>query len=427
MNTETQERYDKQVRERKEAEKELEEIEKLTPLDKKVTQVYEAEEWVLACMFDDNNCLYRALDFLNKDDFSNNDHRTIFETCVALKADGIPVDLSTVCQRLTGQQRKLSYFIKDHYPTTETFEHWLRYVKRFSLEQRLRKEIEEPDISLERVDSIVSEIMLINQTKPLYLPISQIEDLKEDPATLIGTGLIDVDRFLVFRPKNVLVIAGRKGEGKTSFGLGMLHFMSQKYPVAVISLEMTAEEIKARVCQAFPLILKKNFFVADPPTLSTNGLFHLCKRLRDREGVKLFMLDYLQLMRETSKFQSRHLEVSHMIRRIKEIAKELDVGIAIISTLARGTDDTARPTLSMLKESGDIEYAADSILFIWSPSEDDKENFVSENVKVIIIDRQRHGVSYKDINVFWIDKLTRFANYDAQHDEVNGKARAYVD
>jgi len=361
------------------------------------------------------------------DDFSNNDHRTIFETCVALKAERIPVDLSTICQRLTGQQRKLSYLIKDHYPTTETFEHWIRYLKRFSLEQKLRKEAGEPDIDLEGVDSIVSEIARVNQTKPLYLPISQVEDLKEDPATLIRTGLTDVDRFLIFRPKNVLVIAGRKGEGKTSFGLGMLHFTSQEYPVAVISLEMTAEEIKARVRQACGLLPQKNFFIADPPALSTNGLYHLCKRLRDREGVKLFMLDYLQLMRETAKFQSRHLEVSHIIRRIKEIAKELDVGIAVISTLARGADDAARPSLSMLKESGDIEYAADSILFIWSPSKDDKENFIAESIKIASIDRQRHGVSYKDINVFWFDKLTRFANYDAQHDELNGKARAYVD
>jgi replicative DNA helicase len=138
------------------------------------------------------------------------------------------------------------------------------------------------------------------------------------------------------------------------------------------------------------------------------------------------MLDYLQLMRETSKFQSRHLEVSHIIRRVKEIAKELDVGMIVISTLARGMDDTARPSLSMLKESGDIEYAADSILFVWSPLEDDKENFISENVKVVIIDRQRHGVSYKDIKVFWIDKLTRFANY-AKEEERNGKASAYAD
>lgn len=410
-----------------EAEKELEESEKLTPLDEKVSQVYEAEEWILACMFDDNDCLYRAMDYLSRDDFSDSVHRRIFDTCVDLRKENVPIDLSTIAQRLDPSERKLSYYIKDHYPTTETFEYWLKYVKRFTLEQQLRKEMEEPDIDLERVDFIISEIMRVNQVTPLYYPISEIEHMRDDPATLVKTGLSDVDKFLVFRSKNILVIAGRKGEGKTSFGLGVLHYMSQEYPVAVISLEMTKEEIEARVRQGFGSVPQKNFFVAEPSSLSTHKLYHLCKRLRDREGVKLFMIDFLQLMRETSKFQSRHLEISHIIRRVKEIAKELDVGMIVVSTLARGSDDTARPGLSMLKESGDIEYAADSILFIWSPPEDDKENFVSENVKVIIIDRQRHGVSYKDINVSWIDKLTRFATYDAEHDEINGKSRAYTD
>lgn len=403
-----------------------EDQEELTPLDKKVSQVYEAEEWVLACMFDDDECLLRAIDSLSKENFSDEAHRKIFMVCLDLKAEGIPVDLSTIAQRLDPSAVKLSYLIKDHYPTTETFEYWLRYLKQFTLEQELRKEIGEPEINLERIDSIVSEIMRVNQVTPLYFPISQIEHLQNDPTTLIRTGLVDVDRFLIFRPKDVLIIAGRKGEGKTSLGLGVLHNMSNDYPVAVVSLEMTKEQIEGRVRNAFGSVPQNNFFVAEPSSLSTIGLYHLCKRLRDREGVRLFMVDYLQLMRETSKFQSRHLEVSHIIRRIKEIAKELDVGMVVISTLARGTDDTARPSLSMLKESGDIEYAADSILFIWSPPEDDKENFVSENVKVVIIDRQRHGVSYKDINVFWIDKLTRFANY-AKEEEHNGKASAYSD
>jgi replicative DNA helicase len=403
------------------------EPEEPTELEIKVTKVYEGEEWVLACIFDDDACLYRAMEYLTRDDFSDNAHRKIFDICMDLRKENVPIDLSTVAQRLDPSERRLACYIKDHYPTTETFEYWLRFVKRFSLEQKLRGVTNQAEVDPEKVDSIVSDIMWVNQTAPLYRPISEVPDLKDDPTTLIKTGLKDVDYWLRFRPGNVLVVAGRKGEGKTSFGLGVLHYMSQENPVGVISIEMTAEEVKARIRQAFgELVPDKNFFIADPSSLSTTGLHHICKRFKEREGVKLVMVDYLQLMRETSKFQSRHLEVSHIIRRIKEIAKELDMGIIVISTLSRSADDNSRPSSSHLKESGDIEYAADSIIFIWSPQEGDKE-FVSENVKVLILDKNRFGVSNVHINVYWSGKRTRFDTYDAEHDEVNGKSRAYAD
>jgi replicative DNA helicase len=235
--------------------------------------------------------------------------------------------------------------------------------------------------------------MQVNQTAPLYRPISEVSDLKDDPTTLIKTGLPDVDRWLKFRPGHVLVVGGWKGEGKTSFGLGALHYMRQEYPVGVITLEMTAEEVRARIKQSFGgLVPQENFFIADPSSLSTAGLNHLCKRYKERDGVRLVMVDYLQLMRETSKFQTRHLEVSHIIRRMKEIAKSLEIGIIVISTLNRSADEHSRPSSSQLKESGDIEYAADSILFIYSPQKGE-DDFVSENVKTIILDKNRFGTS----------------------------------
>jgi replicative DNA helicase len=343
------------------------------------------------------------MDYLTRDDFSDSIHRKIFDTCKALRAENIPIDLSTIVSRLDTSERRVSCYIKDHYPTTETFEYWLRYIKRFSLEQKIREETKNPDIDLEKVDSIASAILRVNEMVPLYLPISEVPDLENNPSTLIETGLSDVDHWLRFRPGNVLVVGGWKGEGKTSFGLGALHHMSQEYPVGVISLEMTAQEVKSRIRQAYGgLIPNKNCLIADPSSLSTAGFHHICKRFREQEGVRLVMIDYLQLMRETSKFQSRHLEVSHVIRRIKEISKELDMGTIVISSLSRGADEHSRPSSSHLKESGDIEYSADSIIFIWSPEKGDK-NFVSENVKTLILDKNRFGVGnvyIRSIRVF---------------------------
>ncbi|MGA2462802.1 MAG: DnaB-like helicase C-terminal domain-containing protein [Thermodesulfobacteriota bacterium] len=399
-----------------------EEFEEPTEVETKAVKVYEAEEWVIACMFDDDSCLYRAMDYLTRDDFSDSTHRKIFDTCKALRTENIPIDLSTIASRLDPSERRVSHYIKDQYPTTETFEYWLRYVKRFSLEEKLREETKNPDVDLEKIDSIVNAIMHVNETVPLYLPISEVPDLQDDPTTLIKTGLPDVDYWLRFRLGNVLVVGGWKGEGKTSFGLGALHYMSQKYPVGVISLEMTAQEVKLRIRQAFGgLVPTKNFLIADPSSLSISGFHHICKRFKEREGVQLVMLDYLQLMMETSKFQSRHLEISYVIRRIKEIAKELDIGIIVISSLSRGIVEHSRPSSSHLKESGDIEYAADSIIFIWSPEEGDKE-FVSEDVRVIIVDKNRFGMSKVDIKVFWHSKQTRFSTYAKEEEKYRNES-----
>jgi replicative DNA helicase len=134
--------------------------------------------------------------------------------------------------------------------------------------------------------------------------------------------------------------------------------------------------------------------------------------MKNEEGVEVILVDFLQMMRETENFRSRHLEVSHVIRRIKEFAKELQIAMIVISQLSRSIDyrgEGSYPTLSDLKESGDIEFAADEILFIHQPQEKD-DDYRGENVKLLIFAKNRWGQTGK-IKVFWDGPKTKFGNY----------------
>ncbi len=179
---------------------------------------------------------------------------------------------------------------------------------------------------------------------------------------------------------------------------------------------MTGGEVRARIKDSFD-DLPKNFFVSDPSALSTLELKQICKGMKNKEKVEVILIDYLQLMREREDFRSRHLEVSHIIRRIKEIAKELQIAMIVISQLSRSIDyrvEGSYPTLSDLKESGDIEFASDEILFIHQPQppkEGKKDNdYKGENVKLLILAKNRWGQTGK-VKVYWNGPKTKFGNY----------------
>ena len=142
--------------------------------------------------------------------------------------------------------------------------------------------------------------------------------------------------------------------------------------------------------------------------------------MKVENGVAVVLVDYLQLMREKEDFRSRHLEVSHIIRRIKEIAKELKMAMIVISQLSRDIDyrgEGSSPSLSDLKESGDIEYAADSILFIHQPRKEEKD-YRGEDTKFLIIAKNRWGMTGR-IQVSWQGFKTRFGSYDKEGNQIS--------
>lgn len=368
---------------------------------------HEPGEWVIGAILNNGENFERAKRFqLSAEDFQNPSHKKIFAALQKLNFDGIPIDLTTIYSLLKEEDIRLARYLMDDIPTDRTFEYWAKMVKKQSLEMKLKELVDKEEIDTGKVEAIAYELNNLGKDNPLYRPIKQVAS--EDSTPLIKIGFRDLDANLKFAAGRLVVVSGKTGEGKTSFGLQALYHISKTKPAGVVSVEMTAHEVKERIINSFGT-LPDNFFIADPPALSTLDLKHICKTMKAESGVEVVMVDYLQLMREREDFRSRHLEVSHVIRRIKEFAKELKIGFIVISTLSRGADHRTEPSLSDLKESGDIEYAADSILFIHKPEKEDDED-IGKNVKLFIIAKNRWGKTGDD-KVFWDGPRTRFRDY----------------
>jgi replicative DNA helicase len=372
---------------------------------------YEAEQWVIGGILNNPENFERAKRLLSKEDFQNPSHREIIRAMQKLDDGGIPLDLTTLYPHLKEKDIGLARYLMDDIPTDQVFDYWTMVVKRQGLKRKLRELVTGVDIDTGKVEAIVYQLNNLNKATPLYRDINEIPDRTEDPQSLIETGFKDVDKNLCFRTGRLMVVSGKTGEGKTSFGLQASYYMSKTRPVGVVSLEMTAEEVKERIKKSFGVLPDlKRFFIADPSALSSLELKHICKALKSEQGVEVIFLDYLQLMQEREDFRSRHLEVSYIIRQIKEFTKELKMAFIVVSTLNRGTENRIEPSLSDLKESGDIEYAADYVLFIHSPGKKDYET-KEKIVKLFIIAKNRWGKA-GDIKIFWDGAKTQFEDYN---------------
>jgi replicative DNA helicase len=326
--------------------------------------------------------------------------------------------LTTIAGLLRPDDIDIARFLRDDTPTDRTLDHWIRVVKKSSLEGELKNEAGKDDMDSKRVEALAYEInSLAQEPVSLYQSIQSVARLSDNPSLLIRTGLLDVDRNYRLRRGGLLVIAGRTGTGKTSLGTQMIYQMSKTRPVGLVSLEMTAPEVREHIENSFGDIPDRNFFIADPSALSSIELKRILKRMKDDQGVEVILIDYLQLLREREDFRSRALEISHIIRKTKEFAKELNLALIVISTLNRSVGEGERPSLGDLKESGDIEYAADAVLFIHEPE--------GEKFKVLILAKNRWG-HIGDIKILWDGPRTRFTDYrDAEVQDPQRQGNLY--
>jgi len=190
--------------------------------------------------------------------------------------------------------------------------------------------------------------------------------------------------------------------------------MAQSIPVGLVSFEMSEIKIVQRLSYSLSMNklsnIDKNFFILSPVAFNLAQIRKGLNTLKIKNGVKVVLVDYLQLMSETKEFRSRHLEISHIIRQLKEVAKEFQVGMIVISSLSRNIDqkgEKAQPVLGDLKESGDIEYCSDVVCFLHrEPKEMNAELIVAKN---------RNGMLGK-IKLIWLKDRICYGNWDWKED-----------
>jgi len=234
--------------------------------------------------------------------------------------------------------------------------------------------------------------------------IAAVEANAEGPAQGTPTGLVDLDRLTGgLHPGQLIVVAGRPGLGKSTAAMDFARAaaISHHQPAAVFSLEMSRVELVTRVLAAesrVPLhtlrtgqlsddewaklarrmgeISEAPLFIDDTPNMTMLEIRAKARRVQQRHGLRLVVVDYLQLMTTPGRSESRQQEVSELSRGLKLLAKELGVAVVAVAQLNRGPEQRTdkRPLLSDLRDSGSIEQDADVVILLHRDDYYDKES-----------------------------------------------------
>ena len=266
----------------------------------------------------------------------------------------------------------------------------------------------------------------------------------------MSTGFEKLDKLTSgWQPSDLIIIAARPGMGKTALTLSMARniAVTKEIPVAFFSLEMSSVQLITRLISAetglsseklrtgkladhewqqlnvkVTDLEKAPLYIDDTPSLSIFDLRAKARRLSSQHGIKLIIVDYLQLMTAgtNNKTGNREQEISTISRNLKALAKELDIPVIALSQLSRAVETrggTKRPMLSDLRESGAIEQDADIFSFIYRPEYynidewDDEERTPSQGQAEFIVAKHRNG-GLDNIRLKFVGHLGKFEDLD---------------
>jgi replicative DNA helicase len=433
--------------------------------DRVPPQSKEAEQSVLGSMIIDKEAIFSAVELLGESDFYSTAHKKIFGAIVGLSEKGEPVDLVTLSEELQRRQcleevggRSYLVTLANAVPTAANVQYHSQIVREKSILRALiqaatgivSRSFDSPsnvDEFLDEAEQLVFEIGrrgkhqgFASLKDVLVQAFDRIEKLYDEKKGITGisTGFTDLDRMCFgLQNSDLVVIAARPSMGKTTLALNMAQQVAvrEKRPTAFFSLEMSREQLAQRLLCAESQIDAQNMrsghlsqdewhkltravgplsesplYIDDSASLSVMEVRAKARRLKAEKGLDAIFVDYLQLMRGFSRFESRQQELSEISRALKALAKELNVPVVALSQLSRAVEKRPdrRPILSDLMESGGIEANADLVMFIYRESYYNKDSDKG-NIAEIIIAKQRNGPTGQ-IDLYFLDRYTKFAN-----------------
>lgn len=434
-------------------------------------QAVELEKSVLGALMLDQEALYGHIDKIHEGLFYKTEHQTIFAAIRSLVNNNHDVDLLTVTEQLVrdgklelaGGAFYLSQLTNnvvsaahlDYHITILTEKYIQREVIRTSTEN-IREAYDASCDALELIDKAqvklmeVSELSFKNDGTSLGNLMRDAENIlfsEKSSEYSVPSGFIELDRITSgFQPGTLIILAARPAMGKTACGLTMARNIAVDFqkPVAFFSLEMTGVELVMRLISSETEIpshrlknsstlheLEKNAIVQKIQQLSnapiyiddTAGLdiFQLrakCRKMKQKYGIKMVFIDYLQLMTsagDANKNRNREQELSTISRQLKEMSKELNIPVLAMAQFNRKVDDRPMgiPQLSDLRESGAIEQDADIVIAIhrlWKYGVDKDEcGRSTENQATLRILKHRSG-DLGVVNLRFEGKYVRFSN-----------------
>ncbi|PWB18634.1 replicative DNA helicase [Flavobacterium sp. HTF] len=440
-------------------------------------QVIEMEEAVLGAMMIDKKGVDDVIDILQPDAFYKDAHKHIFEAILQLFTETQPIDLLTVSSQLK-KNGKLELAGGDFYliqltqkiASSAHIEFHSRIILQKFIQRsliRISSEIIEESYDettdvfdlLDKAESKLYEVTQGNikrsseTAQSLVLQAKKrIEEIAgKEGLSGIATGFEKLDQVTSgWQPSDLIIIAARPGMGKTAFVLSMARNVAIQFghAVAVFSLEMASVQLITRLISSetglsseklrtgklekheweqlstkVKDLEKAPLFIDDTPSLSIFDLRAKCRRLASQHGIRLIIIDYLQLMTAGGNGKgggNREQEISTISRNLKALAKELNVPVIALSQLSRAVEtrgSSKRPLLSDLRESGAIEQDADIVSFIYRPEYykieewDDDEQSPTAGQAEFIIAKHRNG-GLENIRLKFIGNLGKFDNLE---------------
>ncbi|EJL63742.1 replicative DNA helicase [Flavobacterium sp. CF136] len=441
-------------------------------------QVLDLEEAVLGAMMIDKKGVDDVIDILQPDAFYKDAHKFIFEAIVQLFTETQPIDLLTVSTQLK-KNGKLELAGGDFYLIQLTQKiassAHIEFHSRIILQKYIQRSLIRisSEIIEESYDETTDVFDLLDKAESKLYEVTQgnikrssetaqslvlqakkrIEEIAgKEGLSGVATGFEKLDQVTSgWQPSDLIIIAARPGMGKTAFVLSMARNIAIDFghPVAVFSLEMASVQLITRLISSetglsseklrtgklekheweqlstkVKDLEKAPLFIDDSPSLSIFDLRAKCRRLASQHGIKLIIVDYLQLMTAGGSGKggggNREQEISTISRNLKALAKELNVPVIALSQLSRAVEtrgSSKRPLLSDLRESGAIEQDADIVSFIYRPEYykieewDDDEQSPTAGQAEFIIAKHRNG-SLENIRLKFIGNLGKFDNLE---------------
>lgn len=438
-------------------------------------QAIDAEQSVLGGLLLDGGAFDRIADVVTEGDFYRAEHRLIFRAIARLAEAGKPADTLTVadCLREHGKLDEAggNAYLGQLALNTPSAANIRRYAEIVRDRAMLRGIVAAAHEAIDactlpsganpaeiagRMEEALSGVITRQRGDVTTLgdavadAVRYVDALHAKGGGMAGlpTGFVDLDHITGgLSGGDLIIVAGRTSMGKTAFGLSIAQHVAQNAgSVAVFTLEMSGRQLAMRVLSAssrvsmhrlrtgyvaedqWPAIAEAGarlrdvrIFIDDTPAVTCAHVRARCRRIKRQHGLALIIVDYLQLMRGEG--DNRVQEVGSISRGLKIIAKELDVPVIALSQLNRKVEERTdkRPTLSDLRDSGELEQDADVIAFIYR-DEVYHPDSPAKGTAELLIRKQRNG-PLGDIRLWFREELMRFENYAGPEIETPPKQR----
>ncbi len=444
-------------------------------------QAQELEDSVLGALMIEKDAYSTVADLLRPEVFYKDQNRVVYEAIRELAAKDQPIDIMTVGEKLKSQGTLEKaggvVYLADLTRRVASTAH-LRYhaeviAKKATardvialaaqIEEMGFDETQDIDELMQTAEAGIFEISQRSQKRDVTQidPVIEeafrrMEKAAKNTGSISGipSGFHALDKITSgWQSPDLVIIAARPAMGKTAFVLSMAKHMAvdREIPTAVFSLEMSnvqlvnrlimnvceleGEKIKTgkmsrddakRLNTKINIMKGKPLYLDDTPSLSIFELRSKARKLVREHGVKIIIIDYLQLMNaQGTSFGSREQEVSIISRGLKGLAKELDIPIIALSQLNRGVEarqgvEGKTPQLADLRESGAIEQDADLVCFIHRPEyyhlyNDDKTGKDLRGLAQIIVAKHRNGAT----DSIWLRFRGKYAKFQNEDEAVD--------